>query len=96
MSITGMAASKKRKNDGMVRTTITLPLSLKEKMDRADVNWSEELREMISQRIEAEGQPNMAEAIILNEKVRRDAPEHWNSLEVIKHWRKRRGTKRNS
>ncbi len=87
-----MAASK-RKNDRMVRTTITLPLSLKEKMDRTDVNWSEELRGMISQRIEAEGQPNMAEAVILNEKVRRDAPENWDSLEVIKQWRKRRSAR---
>jgi hypothetical protein len=79
-----------RSNDKLVRTTITLPLSLKEKMARMHVNWSEELRQMIFQRLEEEGQPNMAEAVILNEQVRRNAPENWNSLEVIKHWRKRR------
>ena len=87
-----MAKSKER----MVRTTITLPLSLKEKMSQTNVNWSEEVRQMIMQRLEEEGQPNMTEALILNEKIRRDAPKDWNSLEVIKKWRKRKTKAENS
>jgi len=89
-----------RTKDKLVRTTITLPSSLKEKMQRTDVNWSEAIRQMISQRLEEEGEPNMVEAVILNERVRRDAPKGWSSLEVIKQWRRKRGmgiaTTRNS
>ena len=74
----------------LVRTTITLPTSLKEKMKRVEANWSEEIREMIRQRIEEEGEADMAEAVILNERVKRRAPKDWNSLSVIKQWRRRK------
>ena len=73
----------------LVRTTITLPASLKEKMDLAETNWSQEIREMISERIEEEGEGDMAEAVILNERVKRRAPEDWTALSVIKQWRRR-------
>ncbi len=76
----------------LVRTTITIPESLKEKMSHANTNWSEVLRQMISQRLEEEGQPNMAEAVILNEKVKRSAPKDWDSLEVIKQWRRKKSS----
>ena len=39
----------------LVSTTITLPASLKDKMDKTDTNWSEAIREMIAQRLEEEG-----------------------------------------
>jgi len=76
----------------LVRTTITLPPALKEKMAKSDENWSQTIREMIYQRIEEEGEMDMAEAIILNEKVRRPAPKGWSSLQVIKQWRRRTST----
>ncbi len=76
----------------LVRTTITLPPALKAKMAKSDENWSQVIREMIRQRIEEEGQSNMAEAIILNEKVKRPAPKDWSSLQVIKQWRRRTST----
>ena len=75
--------------DKLVRTTITVPASLKEKMSHVDINWSEVVREMISQWLEEEGQPNMAEAVILNEKAKRPAPKGWDSLKVIKQWRRK-------
>lgn len=78
-----------RKRERLVRTTITLPASLKEKMAQTDENWSQVIREMISQRIEEEGQEDTAEAVILNERVKRSAPKDWSSLRVIKQWRKR-------
>lgn len=81
-----------KRKERLVRTTITLPQSLKEKMSHIEVNWSEEIREMISQRVEEEGSADMAEAVILNEKVKRQAPKDWNALTVIKQWRKRRST----
>ena len=76
--------------DRMVRTTITLPLSLKERMSGVDTNWSEELREMIGQRLEEQegGRPDMAEAVILNEELKRPAPKGWDSLQAIKQWRR--------
>ena len=76
--------------DKLVRTTITLPASLKEKMERTDTNWSEAIREMIAQRLEEEGREGMAEAVILNERIRRPAPKGWSAEKVIKEWRRRR------
>ncbi len=78
-----------RRKEKLVRTTIALPASLKEKMEQTDTNWSEAIREMISQRLEEEGQADMAEAVILNERIRRPAPKNWQSLRVIKQWRRR-------
>lgn len=77
-----------RRKERMARTTITLPNSLKERMTRAGLNWSEEIREMVTQRLEEEG-PDMAEAVILNEKVRKRARQGWSSLDVIKLWRRK-------
>ncbi|HEV2225563.1 MAG TPA: hypothetical protein VGR56_02015 [Nitrososphaerales archaeon] len=78
-----------KKKDRLVRTTITLPSSLKEKMTNADENWSEVIREVLTRRFEEEGEADMAEAVILNERVRRPAPRNWSSLQVIKQWRRR-------
>jgi hypothetical protein len=78
-----------KRKDKLVRTTITLPESLKEKMQQTDTNWSEAIREMITQRIDEEGQPDMAEAVILNERIRRPAPKGWSAEKVIKQWRRR-------
>ena len=60
-------------------------------MDRIETNWSEEIREMTSERIEEEDEGDMA--VVLNERVRRRAPEDWNALSVIKQWRRRKNTK---
>lgn len=78
-----------RTKSRLVRTTITIPASLKERMSEANANWSEVVREMISQKLEEENQPDMAEAVILNERVKRPAPKGWNSSRVIKRWRRR-------
>lgn len=78
----------KRRNR-LVRTTITLPSSLKEKMAQTDENWSEVIREALARRFEEEGESDMAEAVILNERIRRPAPKDWNSLQVIKQWRRK-------
>ncbi len=78
-----------RKRERLVRTTITLPSSLKEKMARTDENWSEVIRGVLVQRLEEEGESDVAEAVILNERVRRPAPKDWSSLQVIKQWRRK-------
>ncbi len=78
-----------RKREKLVRTTFTIPSSLKEKMSEADENWSEVIREILTQRLEEEGNADMAEAVILNERVKRPARKDWSSLQVIKQWRRR-------
>lgn len=80
-----MAESKEE----LVRTTITLPKSLKKKMSASKINWSEFIREVVAIRVE-DVKPNMVEAVILNEKIRRPAPKGWSSAKVIKEWRKKR------
>jgi metal-responsive CopG/Arc/MetJ family transcriptional regulator len=78
----------------LVRTTITIPAPLKKKMSKVNTNRSEVIREMISQRLEEEGDDEnrgnaQAEAVILNEKAKREAPKNWNSQSMIKQWRTR-------
>lgn len=60
-----------------------------EKVHQVNTNWSEAIREMISQRMEEEGETDMAEAVTLNERVKRHTPKNWDTVEVIKQWRRR-------
>lgn len=53
-----------------------------------DVNWSEVVREAILKRIRDEKERNLAKAVLLN-KLRRKTPEGWNSVKVIKYWRRK-------
>jgi hypothetical protein len=80
-----------KRKEKLVRTTISLPASLKEKMAQTDTNWSEVIREALIQRLDEEGEADMTEAVLLNERVRRPAPKGWSSLQVIKRWRQRKG-----
>lgn len=43
---------------------------------------------IISERVNVERLGDMAEAVILNERVKRRAPKGWRSLDVIKKWRR--------
>ena len=79
------------RKDKLVRITIALPASLKEKMQQTNTNWSEAIREMIAQRLE-EGEADMSEAVILNEMVKRPAPKNWSGLKPIKRWRRGTGS----
>ncbi|TMI06574.1 hypothetical protein E6H34_10390 [Candidatus Bathyarchaeota archaeon] len=74
----------------MTRTSISLPVNLKREMDAAEVNWSAYLRDAISERLKWETERNVAEAILINEKLRRKAPKGWDSAKVIREWRDRR------
>jgi len=74
----------------MVRTSVTVPKSLKEEMDRADTNWSAVVREAIKLRLGHEREKDVAEAVLINERLRRKAPEGWDSAEVIRLWRGKR------
>lgn len=77
-------------SEKMVRTSVTIPESMKEEMDRFEVNWSAVVREAIRRKLEGEYEKNVIEAVLINEKLRRKAPKGWDSTEVIKSWRSRR------
>ncbi len=77
-------------SERMVRTSITIPESMKEEMERVDVNWSAVLREAIRRRLEWESESDVVEAVLINEKLRRKAPQGWDSTKVIRTWRSRR------
>lgn len=71
--------------------TVRVDEETKRKMDRLrHVNWSGVLREAIQTKLEQEKGRDLAKAVILNERVKRAAPEGWDSAEAIRFWRERR------
>lgn len=78
------------KSKKMVRTSVTIPESMKEEMMKMDVNWSAIVREAIRRKLEWELERDTVEAVLINEKLRRKAPKGWDSAEVIRGWRDRR------
>ncbi|MBN1802547.1 MAG: hypothetical protein JW891_13630 [Candidatus Lokiarchaeota archaeon] len=75
----------------MANFSIRIDPDLKKEMDkRKDLNWSEILRDAIKKKIQGEMERNMAKAVLLNEKIRKKAPEGFNSVEIIRHFREER------
>ena len=64
---------------------------IKKRMDRLrHINWSEVIRRAIVKTLEEEEGRNLAKAVLLNEKIRKRAPEGWSSVEAIRYWREHR------
>lgn len=78
------------KSEKMTRTSVTIPSSLKKEMNKIDVNWSAVVREAVRQRLDYESERDISEALPLNERLRRKAPEGWDSTRVIRLWRSKR------
>jgi len=71
--------------------TVRVDPEVKRRMRRLSyVNWSEVVREAILRRLEEEERRRVAEALLINERLRRRAPEGWSSVEVIRRWRRQR------
>lgn len=71
--------------------TVRVDPQIKRRMRRfSHINWSEVVRRAILERLEEEEKRSIAEALLINEKLRRRAPEGWSSVEVIKRWRRAR------
>jgi Arc/MetJ-type ribon-helix-helix transcriptional regulator len=65
--------------------------SLRRKMRKLrHVNWSEVIRSAIRERMRLELSENVAEAVLLNEKLRRKPKKGWESWKEIRKWRDRR------
>ena len=77
-------------SEKMVRTSVTVPESMKAEMDKVGVNWSAVAREAIRRELEWGHESSTIEAVLINEKLRRKAPEGWDSTKEIRAWRNRR------
>lgn len=75
----------------MSTITVRVDPEVKRRMRRLSyVNWSEVVREAILRRLEEEEGRRVAEALLINERLRRRAPEGWRSVEVVRRWRRQR------
>ncbi len=71
--------------------TVRIDPEIKKRMKKySHINWSEVVRRAIIEKLNEEEKRNLAEALLINEKLRRKAPEGWDSAEVIKLWRRKR------
>ena len=75
----------------MANFSIRIDPELKKKMDSLKhLNWSEIIRKAIRSEIQNEIEINKAKAVLLNEKIRKIAPENFNSVEIIHRFREER------
>lgn len=71
--------------------TVRVDDETKKKMKQLrHVNWSGVLREAVERKLEEEKGRNLARALIANDKLRKEAPAGWNSVETIRFWRDHR------
>ena len=76
---------------GLATITVRIDPEIKKRMKKYSyINWSEVVRRAIIEKLREEEKRNLAEALLINEKLRRKAPEGWDSTEVIKLWRRKR------
>ncbi len=75
----------------MTNISVRIDPELKKKMDSLKhLNWSEVIRKAIKSEIQNETEMNRAKAVLLNEKIRKMAPENFNSVDLIRKFREER------
>ena len=75
----------------MTIISVRIDPELKKKMDALKhLNWSEIIRQAIKHRIRDEMERNIAKAVLINEKIRKIAPENFNSADLIRQFREER------
>ena len=75
----------------MTNISVRIDPELKKKMDSLKhLNWSEIIRRAIKSEIQNETEMNKAKAVLLNEEIRKIAPENFNSVEIIRKFREER------
>ncbi len=75
----------------MTNISVRIDPELKKKMDSLKhLNWSEIIRKAIKSEIQNETEMNRAKAVLLNEKIRKIAPENFNSVDIIRKFREER------
>jgi Arc/MetJ-type ribon-helix-helix transcriptional regulator len=74
---------------GMI--SVRIDEKLKKSMESLKhINWSEILRQAITRTIQNEQEHDMAKAVLLNDKIRKKAPENFNSVDIIRRFREER------
>ena len=72
----------------MTTISVRIDPELKEEMEKLNhLNWSEIIRVAIKNTIQNESKKNQARAVLINERIRKTAPEEYNSVEVIRNMR---------
>jgi Arc/MetJ-type ribon-helix-helix transcriptional regulator len=75
----------------MPTISVRIDPDLKKKMEKLNhLNWSEIIRQAIKKRLKNESEKNLAKAVLINDKLRKEAPEGFNSTELIRKFRERR------
>lgn len=75
----------------MTNISIRIDPELKKEMKKLKyLNWSEVIRDAIKKRIQNERERNIAKAILINEKIRKNAPENFNSADIVRRFREER------
>ncbi|MHA1505761.1 MAG: hypothetical protein ACTSR0_01020 [Candidatus Asgardarchaeia archaeon] len=75
----------------MAILTVRVSDEIKKRMMKfRHINWSEVMRSAIIKVLEEEERRNLAKALLINERIRKKAPEGWDSTETIRYWRERR------
>ncbi|QEE16156.1 hypothetical protein DSAG12_01985 [Promethearchaeum syntrophicum] len=54
------------------------------------INWSEIIRQAIAKKLQNEQKKNIARAVLINEKIRKKAPDNYDSTEIIRKFRDER------
>jgi len=71
--------------------TVRVDPEVKKLMEKySHIDWSEVVRRAILEELEREERRNIAEALLINERLRRKAPRGWDSTRAIKRWRRER------
>ncbi|MFW9875198.1 MAG: hypothetical protein ACFFG0_18995 [Candidatus Thorarchaeota archaeon] len=75
----------------MTNISVRIDPELKEKMDSFKyLNWSEIIRKAIKAEIQNKTEINKAKAVLLNEKIRKIAPDYFESTDIIRKFREER------
>ena len=75
----------------MSSISVRIDLKLKKMMEsHKHINWSEIIRQAISKKLQNEQKRNVARAVLINEKIRKKAPDNYDSTEIIRKFRDER------
>ena len=75
----------------MSSISVRIDLELKKLMEsHKHINWSEIIRQAIAKKLQNEQKKNIARAVLINEKIRKKAPDNYDSTEIIRKFRDER------
>ena len=67
---------------------IKIDSDLKKRMESyKHINWNEFIGQVITEKIHHNQKMNLARAVLINEKIRKKAPDHYDSTEIIRKFR---------